>query len=65
MKSSWEIGDPDGDYMEFLAHGGSHGINLPQTDEDAAFDRWRDENPDEWDRMLGRVPEAKEPNGNA
>ena len=25
-------------------------------DADEAFDLWRDRNPDEWDRMLGRTP---------
>lgn len=27
-----------------------------RPDEDEAFDRWRDENPDEWEEILGRKP---------
>jgi hypothetical protein len=34
--------------------------DLQREDEDAVFDRWRDEHGPEWDEMLGRKPAPAE-----
>lgn len=36
-------------------HPNGHYTPEAGDDADEAFERWREENPDEWDRMLGRT----------